>query len=121
LAINRQDHYMDEQQIKDRVEETLQAFEKDVPPPLDPWFFERMVNRIALPKMEDRQNNDFIIGRVLRSGLLTGLAALNILVVVWMLDANASDTVGRDSYIESLTSQYGLNVTDSYLLSESKE
>lgn len=114
---------MDEQQIKDRVEETLQAFEKDVPPPLDPWFFERMVKRIALPKVEDRQNNEFMIGRVLRSGLLTGLAALNILVVVWMLDANAntSDTSGRDSYIESLTSQYGLNVTDSYLLSDSKE
>jgi hypothetical protein len=119
--MTRHDHQTDEQQIKTRVEATLQAFEKDVPPPLDPWFFERMINRISHPTVNTRQNYDFIIGRVLRSGLLTGLAALNILMVIWMLGSNTSEVVGRSSYIEALSSQYGLDVTDSYLLSQSKE
>ena len=112
---------MSKQDIESRVDQTLDAFKQEVPPPMDPWFFERMVNRITRPTVDTRESYEFIIGRVLRSGLLTGLAAFNILMVIWLFDAQVSHSSGRESYIESLSSQYGLNYSDSYLLSQSKE
>ena len=112
---------MDEQKISSRVEQTVQSFEKDVPPPLDPWFFERMANRITHEKVDVRGNYDFLFLRILKPGLLAGLAALNILMMVQVFDTDNTEATGRESIIENLSSQYGLNITDTYLLVETGE
>lgn len=107
--------------IEEQVESTLKAFKTDVPPEMDPWFYEHLTNKIKQEQTSEKTDRVSWFASVLKPGMLLGLVALNILMLVWISMPNESNSTGSTNYLESLSSQYGLNYTDTYLLSESGE
>ncbi len=57
----------------------------------------------------------------MKPGMLVGLVALNLIMMVWIAMPSETSSSGRSDYIENLSSQYGLNYADTYLLSEEGE
>ncbi|NQV29412.1 MAG: hypothetical protein HQ508_00870 [Candidatus Marinimicrobia bacterium] len=110
-----------QKQVNREVERTLEAFKTDVPPKLDPWFYDRLMNRIQ--NDEDSSQPVFIswFPRVLKPGLLAGLVALNIMIMIWNSGLQQSDSSPRITYIDNLTDEYGLNISDTYLLNSEGE
>jgi len=108
-------------EIQEEVNRTLDAFRTDDPPKMDPWFYDRLTNRInheqsgEVPALQTWWNH------VLKPGMLVGLVALNVIMMVWIATPTESATSGQASSIEALTSQYGLNFADTYLLSDNGE
>lgn len=107
--------------IEDQIENTLKAFKTDVPPDMDPWFYERLTNKIKQGQTNESQKNVSWFATILKPGMLLGLVALNILMMVWISMPTESVPSGSTNFMESLSSQYGLNYSDTYLLSESGE
>ena len=105
-------------EIEKLVEETLTAYTAEVPPPMDPWFFERLSNRITHVRMDERESTIPFLTGILKSGMLTALVALNVLLVVWTFFPDGSLASSRTTHIESLSSEYGLNYSDAYLLED---
>ncbi len=104
-----------------QIEKTLKAFKTDVPPEMDPWFYERLTNKIRQGQSDKSPDKISWFAAVLKPGMLLGLVALNILMMVWISMPTESVSSGSTNYLESLSSQYGLNYSDTYLLSESGE
>ncbi len=110
-----------DQRIQDQVDQTLEAFDIEVPPPEDPWFFDRLTNRITHESINNGRNVNLFFQGILKPTMLTGLVALNVFMMVWIFKPGETSTSSRMTYIESLSEEYGLNYTDTYLLSESGE
>lgn len=106
----------DKHPIESKVNAALSSFKSDIPPSIDPWFYERLTNRIKQEQEDSPKTLRTGLWGVLKPGLLTGLVALNVIMMVWMSSPAGSTSDGRDSNIQSLASQYGLNNADAYLL-----
>ncbi len=105
-----------QKQVNLAVEKTLEAFKTDIPPKLDPWFYDRLINRIQSEESDKEHALADWFSRVFKPGLLAGLVALNIMIMIWNSGLQKSDTSPRKSYINNLTEEYGLNISDTYLL-----
>ncbi len=105
-----------QKQVQQKVEQTLEAFKTDIPPGLDPWFYDRLMHRIHDGADSSQQKLTSWFSGVLKPGLLAGLVALNIMIMIWNSGLQQSDTSPRKSYINNLTEEYGLNISDTYLL-----
>ena len=108
-------------EIQKQVELTLNAFNQDEPPELDPWFYDRLENRIEHELIHDTPATENWWSRALKPGMLVGLVALNLVMMIWIAMPSETSASGRSDYIENLSSQYGLNFTDTYLLSDEGE
>ncbi|NQV42507.1 MAG: hypothetical protein HQ506_09150 [Candidatus Marinimicrobia bacterium] len=108
-------------EIQEQVKLTLEAFHQDEPPEMDPWFYDRLKNRIEHEDNHDSPSIEAWWSRVLKPGMLIGLVALNLIMMIWIAIPNETSSTGRSDYIENLSSQYGLNYADTYLLSEEGE
>lgn len=105
------------QRVQDQVKATLNAFKSDPGLSHDPWFFEKLQNRMRGTRGSFRQYESTWYGRFLRPALLVSLIVFNILAVVWVLDINQTELSSRTAYIDNLADEYGLNIADAYLLS----
>ena len=103
--------------VQRQIEQTLEAFRPDPGMPHDPWFYEKLQQRLRHSRQASGQNETHRYGRVLRPALLVSLVAFNILAVIWVLDFSPSEPSGRTAYIDNLAHEYGLNIADTYLLS----
>ncbi len=110
-----------QKRIQNQVDQTLDAFDAKVPPPTDPWFFDRLTNTITHESLDSKPDLDNIIMGILRPGMLAGLLALNVLLMVWVFKPADVSSTGRTTYIESLSTEYGLNFSDAYLLGDNGE
>ncbi|MBC8375093.1 MAG: hypothetical protein H8E26_03540 [FCB group bacterium] len=108
-------------EIQGQVKLTLDAFRQDEPPEMDPWFYDRLNNRIEHELNPDTPAIEAWWSRVVKPGMLVGLVTLNLIMMVWIAVPNETSASGRSDYIENLSSQYGLNYADTYLLSEEGE
>ncbi|NQV13848.1 hypothetical protein HQ531_00210 [bacterium] len=104
--------------IQDQVNKTLDSFNSDVPPTMDPWFYERLTNRIKQESSgaDSAQEPWFI--QALKPGMMAGLVVLNILIMFWTFSSAEIVSSARMTNIENLSTQYGLNYSDTYLLSD---
>ena len=107
--------------IQEQVDLTLDAFHTDEPPEMDPWFYDRLKNRIDHKLDENTPTIESWWSRALKPGMLLGLVALNLIMMVWIATPSETTASGRSDYIENLSSQYGLNYADTYLLSSEGE
>ena len=103
-------------QVRHQIEETLNAFRSDPGLPHDPWFFEKLQNRMRETQRSPGRNEMSLYERLLRPALLVSLVAFNILAVVWALDMEQPERNGSTNYIDNLADEYGLNIADTYLL-----
>ena len=110
-----------EQKIQDQVNQTLETFDEQVPPPVDPWFFDRLTNSITNESLSKKPDVDNIILGILRPGMLAGLVTLNVMLMVWVFKPADINLTGRTTFIESLSTDYGLNYSDAYLLGDNLE
>lgn len=104
--------------IDEEVGKTLDAFKQDQVPEMEPWFLNRLENKIKYDLEGEAQAPAAWWGHVLKPSLMAGLVALNVIALVFLTDVSASADDGRESYLEDLSSQFGLNYTESYMLSE---
>jgi len=105
-------------EIQEQVDSTLESFHTDEPPEMDPWFYDRLTNRIKHEQTGEVQFSNTWWNHVLKPGMLVGLVALNVVMIIWIATPTESAILGQTSSIENLTTQYGLNFADTYLLSD---
>jgi len=103
-------------EIQEQVDLTLGSFHTDEPPKVDPWFFERLENRIKHEETGVAKAPQVWWNQVLKPGMLVGLVALNVVMMVWITTPIESGSTGQTNYLEDLSSQFGLNYEDTYLL-----
>ncbi len=108
-------------EIQKQVNRTLEAFQKDKPPEMDPWFYEHLQNRIEAEQANEAPAIETWWNRALKPGLLVGLAAVNVIMMIWIATPTDTSANTQTSYIESLSSQYGLNYADTYLMNNTGE
>lgn len=108
----------EKKQIEEQVGQTLASFKLDQPPEMDPWFYDRLTRRIQAAENSKEEGKFSWITQSLKPGLVAGLVALNILMMIWTFTPEAQDSQLRSSYIEDLSTEYGLNFSDSYLVND---
>ncbi len=108
-------------ETQEQVNLTLDAFGTDEPPGIDPWFYQRLTNRINHELSGEVPAQQTWWSHVLKPSMLVGLVALNVVMIVWIATPTESTSSGQTNSIEALTTQYGLNFADTYLLSDNGE
>lgn len=107
--------------IEDQIENTIKAFKKDDPPEMDPWFYERLKHRLEHELNQDRSVIGTWWNRALKPGMLAGLVVLNVVTMLWIATPAETSSTDQIDIVEQLSAQYGLNFSDTYLISETGE
>jgi len=108
-------------EIQEQVKLTLEVFRQDDLPAMDPWFYDRLTHRIEHELNQDKPAIETWWNRAVKPGMLAGLVALNVVMMIWIATPTETSSTDQIDIIEQLSSQYGLNFSDTYLISETGE